>query len=83
MKLTQLKTDKYPRKSNPSIFLLPGNFQSLSIIPMKIFNVDTMEVVYISHQVELTDKEIKMIIGILRFSYNSCPIEPARTPNKP
>jgi hypothetical protein len=32
-------------------------------------------VIHISHQIELSDDEIKTIIAILRFSIDACPIE--------
>jgi hypothetical protein len=33
------------------------------------------EVIYINHQIELSDDEINTIIAILRFSIDACPIE--------
>ena len=31
--------------------------------------------IYINHQIELSDDEIKTIITLLRFSIDACPIE--------
>ena len=34
-----------------------------------------LEVIYINHQIELSDDEIKTMIALLRFSIDACPIE--------
>ena len=34
-----------------------------------------LEVIYINHQIELSDDEIKTMIALLRFSIEACPIE--------